>query len=209
VLIGNGCSTLNWSEITVLISVLAIDVTLAVDNVLVMGTVAAKLPTVLRKKAILIGTVAAALFRIVFAIFASKLMAVMGLTLVGGLLLLWVAWKLWREPHDYRISAKESAHVGSLRKAVLQILLADLSMSLDNTLAVAGAARNHFWIMAFGLLLSVGLMGVAANLLAGLVQRHRWISYVGLAIVVYVALNMIWEGTHKIFVAALESCQCL
>jgi YjbE family integral membrane protein len=198
---------IGWSQITVLISVLAIDVTLAVDNALVMSTVAAKLPSDLRKKAILIGIVAAALFRIIFAIFASKLMVVFGLTLVGGLLLLWVAWKLWRELRVERDNGADKNRTGKndsiepkvLHKAVVQILFADISMSLDNTLAVAGAARNHFWIMVFGLFLSVCLMGSAANLLAALVQRYRWLLYIGLAIMVYVALNMIWEGTHKLF----------
>jgi YjbE family integral membrane protein len=197
---------IGWPQITVLISVLAIDITLAVDNALVLGTVAAKLPTAVRKKAILVGIIAAAFFRIVFAIFASKLMVVFGLTLIGGLLLLWVALKLWRElrAEKENVSGEngtvtnESAKPKVLHKAVLQILLADVSMSLDNTLAVAGAARNHFWIMVFGLFFSVCLMGFAANLLAALVKRYRWLSYVGLAIVLYVALNMIWEGTHKI-----------
>lgn len=197
-------ATLHWrvagSQIIVLLSVIAIDLTLAVDNAVVLGTVAARLPIKIRKRVLLIGVVAAAVLRIVFASFASRLLTVLGLTLVGGLLLLWVAWKLWRElraPETPKELRELAAHT-STRQAVIQILVADLSMSLDNILAVAGAARDHYWIMVVGLFLSVVFMAIAANLLAGIMQKHRWISYVGLAIVVYVAVSMIWDGAHKL-----------
>jgi YjbE family integral membrane protein len=200
---------IEWSEITVLLSVIAIDVTLAVDNALVMGTVAAKLPKTLRKKAIFVGTIAAAIFRILFALVASQLLVVFGLTLAGGMLLLWVAWKLWRDiqADKGQFSSEKLSHETdelqsrALHGSVFQIILADLSMSLDNTLAVAATARNHLWIMVVGLVLSVCLTGFAASLLATILQRFRWASYVGLLIVLYVALNMIWEGAHKVLEA--------
>jgi YjbE family integral membrane protein len=192
---------LDWSALVSFFSVLAIDTTLAVDNAVVMGAIAAKLPVHLKRKAIFIGVCAAALFRILFASFAMKLFSIIGLTLAGGILLLWVAWKLWRElrsPPEDQVETQKPPHSILLRQAVWQILLADISMSLDNTLAVTGAARDHFWILVFGLSASVLLMGIAANLLADLIRRHRWISYVGLVIVVYVSLSMIWEGGHQV-----------
>ena len=178
---------------------LAIDVSLAFDNALVIGAVAAKLPIHLRRKAILIGVCAAFVFRILFAGLSLKLLTVVGLTLAGGLLLLWVAWKLWREISGTGLeNAEKGERPQNLRQAVIQILAADISMSLDNTLAVAGAARNHFWILVFGLLASLGLMGIASSFIAKISQRHRWVSYVGLLIVVYVAASMIYDGVHEI-----------
>ena len=183
-------------------SVITIDLTLALDNTVVLGVIAAKLPQSFRFRAILIGTIAAAVFRIIFASFASHLLRVFGLTLAGGFLLLWVAWKLWREIRSAKdpaaakgVPENEFTDVDSdLRQAIWQILLADISMSLDNVLAVAGAAREHMGILVFGLLLSILSMGIVANYLSNLIERHRWISYVGLAIVLYVALSMILEG---------------
>lgn len=191
----------NWLDVSVLLGVIAIDLSLAVDNAVVMGVVAAKLPQDIRRKTILFGVIAAAFFRIIFSTVALRLLSFVGLALAGGFLLLWVAWKLWRELHPSKRSEKPSHLVeskSSFRQAVWRIFIADVSMSLDNVLAVAGTARHHLWIMVFGLTLSVALMSIAANVLAGIIQRHPWISYVGLAIVFYVAVTMILEGGHQV-----------
>ena len=172
-----------------------IDVVLAGDNAVVIGLAAARVPPELRKKVILWGLVAAVALRIAMAVVAVKLLAIIGLTLAGGILLLWVCLRFWRDiraggQHDApKVDAK-----ASVRQAILQILVADLSMSLDNVLAVAGAARDHIDVLIIGLLMSVALMGAAANYIAKLLERYRWISYIGLVIVLYVALNMIWHG---------------
>ena len=193
---------MDWSSLTVFISVIAIDVTLAVDNALVMGIVAARLPVELRRKAILLGVGAAVFFRILLASVAVQLLTIMGLTLAGGILLLWVVWKIWRELKQVSNEAKSlpEKRPEALSQAVGQILLADISMSLDNTLAVAGVARNHYWILVFGLISSVALIGIASTLLAKIISNHKWISYVGLSIVGYVAISMIWEGAHEVLV---------
>ena len=185
-----------------LAQVLMIDIVLAGDNAVVIGLAAARVPAELRRKVILFGLGAAVLLRVGMAIVAVQLMQVIGLTLAGGILLLWVSWRFWRD-----ISGAHSKHHvavdanASLRRAILQITLADVSMSLDNVLAVAGAARDHLDVLAIGLLLSVALMGVAANLIARLLERYRWISYIGLAIVIYVAAAMIWSGSHAVIEA--------
>ena len=201
-----------WSEIVALFSVIAIDVCLAGDNALVVGMAAAGLPDVLRKRAILIGILAAAGMRIIFAIFTMNLLKIVGLMAAGGLLLLWVSWKLWRE---IRAQARTSeiddeeqalADAGSkggsrdktLTQAITQIVVADVSMSLDNVLAVSGAAQNHLWVLVIGLGLSVVLMGIAASVIAKLIHKHRWIAYVGLCVVLYVAVAMIWDGSHAV-----------
>jgi YjbE family integral membrane protein len=182
--------------------VLMIDIVLAGDNAIVIGLAAARVPTKLRRKVILFGLGAAVLLRVAMAVVAVQLMQVIGLTLAGGILLLWVSWRFWRD-----ISGAHSKHHvevdsnTSLRRAILQITLADVSMSLDNVLAVAGAARDHLDVLAIGLLMSVALMGVAANLIARLLERFRWISYLGLAIVIYVALSMVWSGSHAVIEA--------
>lgn len=202
------------SQASALAQVIGIDIVLAGDNAVVVGMAAAGLPKELRARAIMIGIVAAMLMRIGFALVTAQLMTIVGLMVAGGVLLLWVAWKLWRE---LREQAAERAGVDviteedgdavppggqkTLRQAVIQILLADLTMSLDNVLAVAGAAHEHPYIMAFGLILSIALMGVAATWIARLLDRHRWIAYVGLALIVYVALQMIWDGGQAIAVA--------
>ncbi|MBW8709039.1 MAG: TerC family protein [Alphaproteobacteria bacterium] len=183
-----------------LAQVLMIDIVLAGDNAVVIGLAAARVPAPLRKKVILWGLVAAVGLRIVLAVIAVKLMQVIGLRLAGGLLLLWVCWRFWRDirsgahGHD---SPKMDAGA-SLKRAILQIVLADVSMSLDNVLAVAGAAVGHLDVLVIGLLLSVALMGTAANYIAKLLERYRWISYIGLAIVLYVAVSMIWHGGHQV-----------
>ena len=182
--------------------VLMIDVVLAGDNAIVIGLAAARVPHELRRKVILFGLAAAVLLRVAMALVAVQLMQIIGLTLAGGILLLWVSWRFWRD-----ISCKHTKEHGeinagaSLRQAILQITLADVSMSLDNVLAVAGAAREHLDVLVIGLLLSVALMGAAANLIARLLERYRWISYLGLAIVIYVALSMIWSGSHDVIEA--------
>ena len=194
------------SQLQALITVIGIDIVLAGDNAVVVGMAAAGLPRELRAKAIMIGIVAAMLMRIGFALVTAQLMTVVGLMAAGGVLLLWVAWKLWREIREGHAEAAaveaaygetpEAAAVGTktLRQSVIQILIADLTMSLDNVLAVAGAAHDHPYIMAFGLLLSIALMGLAATWIARLLERHRWIAYVGLVLIVYVAIMMIYDG---------------
>jgi YjbE family integral membrane protein len=179
--------------------VLMIDIVLAGDNAVVIGLAAARVPKELRKKVILWGLVAAVALRIAMAVVAVKLLAIIGLTLAGGILLLWVCWRFWR---DIRAGGHTDAPkvdaATSVRRAILQILVADLSMSLDNVLAVAGAARDHIDVLIIGLLMSVALMGAAANYIAKLLERYRWISYIGLVIVLYVALNMIWHGAVEV-----------
>lgn len=192
-----------------LLQVLFIDLVLAGDNAVAVGVVAGGLPADQRKRVIAWGLAAAVLIRIGFAVVASQLMGLIGLLLAGGLLLLWVCWKLWRELRAQALAEEEQAAAvldsdpatepkgaqpKTFRTALVQILVADLSMSLDNVLAVAGAAREHPAILALGLLLSVALMGVAATAIARLLHRHRWIGYAGLLIVLYVALHMIWQG---------------
>jgi YjbE family integral membrane protein len=210
-----------WSEATALLSVIAIDLVLAGDNAVVVGMAAAGLPTEQRRRAVLVGIAAAAGLRIVFAVFATQLLDVIGLLLAGGLLLLWVSWKLWREIQAETArrrfagpehqAAEAHAPVGSapapktLRQAILQIVVADVSMSLDNVLAVAGAARDHVTILVIGLALSVALMGIAATFIAGLLRRFHWISYVGLAIIAFVALRMVYEGGGELFNVAREA----
>ncbi len=202
-----------WAELAALFSVIAIDLVLAGDNAVVVGMAAAGLPTEQRKKAVLIGIAAAAGLRIVFAIFAVQLLNVIGLLLAGGLLLLWVSWKLWREIQAELRRRKAAAAEAegedgaaivpneekTLGQAILQIVIADVSMSLDNVLAVAGAAREHWEVLVIGLALSVALMGVAATFIAGLLKRYHWIAYVGLLIIAYVALRMIYDGGREVF----------
>jgi len=184
--------------------VLMIDVMLAGDNAIVVGALAAGLPPDQRRKVILIGIIAALVLRIVFALVVTQLMQVVGLILAGGLLLLWVAWKMYRELHpahggdtpgdltDDDVSGLTPAK--SFAGAAWAVAVADVSMSLDNVLAVAGAAREHPGILIVGLLLSVALMGIAANILARYIERYRWIAYIGLAVIVYVAVKMIYDG---------------
>jgi len=202
-----------WAELAALLSVIAIDLVLAGDNAVVVGMAAAGLPAEQRKKAVLIGIAAAAGLRIIFAIFAVQLLNVIGLLLAGGLLLLWVSWKLYREiqaeTRRRRAAAAEadgedSAAVAptedkTLGQAILQIIVADVSMSLDNVLAVAGAAREHWEVLVVGLALSVALMGIAATFIARLLKHYHWIAYVGLLIIAYVALRMIYDGGREVF----------
>ncbi|MBH1997988.1 MAG: YjbE family putative metal transport protein [Sphingomonadaceae bacterium] len=195
--------------------VLMIDILLAGDNAIVVGALAAGLPTAQRQKVILIGIIAALVLRIAFALVVSQLMQVVGLILAGGLLLLWVSWKMWRELHPAggsagspEVDGDENSGVRpakSFAAAAWAVALADVSMSLDNVLAVAGAARDHPGILIIGLILSVALMGVAANLIAKYIERFRWIAYVGLAVILYVAAKMIYDGfvDHQVGILTL------
>ena len=181
-----------------LAQVVMIDITLAGDNAVVVGMAVAGLPARQRTRAVALGTVAATLIRVGLSLVAVQMLAILGLTLAGGLLLLWVCWKMYRELRGGAGEVGAAANQKSLRQAVLQIILADLSMSLDNVLAVAGAAHGHMWVLVAGLCLSVVLMAVAASLLARLLQRQRWISWLGLAIVTFVAGRMIFEGSFDV-----------
>jgi len=199
-----------------LLQVVLIDLVLAGDNAIVIGLAAAGLPEAQRGKAILIGIVAATLLRILFAGLTAQILQVIGLLFAGGVLLLWVCWKMWRElrassaePTKAREAAgavAETSPGGSPRKtlaqATWQIIVADVSMSLDNVLAVAGAARDHPWVLVFGLILSVAMMGAAASFIARLLQKHRWIAYVGLIVILYVAVEMTYRGTLDIMKVA-------
>jgi YjbE family integral membrane protein len=202
--------------LSALLQVIMIDLVLAGDNAIVIGLAAAGLPKEQRNKAILMGIIAATVLRIGFAAATTQLLQIVGLLLAGGILLLWVCWKMWRElrtSHAEEIQAEEALEnrdidqdgtisLGAPRKtfaqAAWQIVIADVSMSLDNVLAVAGAAREHPGVLIFGLILSIALMGIAASFIARLLQRHRWIAYVGLAVILYVALEMIYRGAHEI-----------
>ena len=208
---------LTTSALTALGQVVFIDLVLAGDNAIVIGLAAAGLPADQRNKAILVGIAAATVMRIGFAAVTVQLLAIVGLLLAGGLLLLWVCWKMWRELRttaDMEHSGQEAlagedldrsggiaegAPKKSFGQAALQILIADVTMSLDNVLAVAGASREHPWVLVFGLMLSIALMGVAASFIARLLHRHRWIAYVGLAVILYVALDMIWRGANEVW----------
>ncbi|GHC81310.1 TerC family protein [Limoniibacter endophyticus] len=203
--------------LTALSHVIMIDLVLAGDNAIVIGLAAAGLPKDQRTRAILIGIGAATVLRIIFALLTTQLLAIVGLLLAGGILLLWVCWKMWHElrtpQHDFEAAeeALENADLnadgtvagGAPRKtfaqAAWQIVIADVSMSLDNVLAVAGAAREHPAILIFGLALSIALMGLAANFIARLLQRHRWIAYIGLLVILYVALEMIYRGGEEVW----------
>ncbi|RIX99187.1 TerC family protein [Aureimonas flava] len=188
--------------------IIIMDVVLAGDNAIVIGLAVAGLPADQRKKAIFWGIAAATLLRIAFTVVATQLLGIFGLLLAGGVLLLWVCWKMWTElrapEHD---EAGEAALEGAAAKkrktlgqATTQIILADVSMSLDNVIAVAGAAEGHHWtLLAFGLLLSIALMAVAANFIAKLLNRHRWIAYVGLAVILFVAVEMVLKGLVQVY----------
>ena len=189
-----------------------IDLVLAGDNAIVIGLAAAGLPKDQRNKAIAVGIGAATALRIAFASITVTLLKIVGLVLAGGILLLWVCWKMWRElrtPHAQEEAAAEAiSHTDlnkdgviaggaprkTFRQAATQIVVADVSMSLDNVLAVAGASREHPWVLVFGLVMSIALMGLAASFIARLLGKFRWIAYVGLAIILYVALKMIYDG---------------
>ena len=191
-----------------LLQVLMIDLVLAGDNAIVVGALAAGLPSEQRRKVIMIGVLAALVLRVLFALIVSQLLQIVGLILAGGLLLLWVAWKMWRElRHAGESTGSEEIegdeHSGlrpakSFAAAAWAVAVADVSMSLDNVLAVAGAAREHPGILIVGLIAAVALMGVAANAIAKYIERYRWIAYLGLVVILWVALKMIWDGWHDV-----------
>lgn len=202
-------------SIAALLQVILIDIVLAGDNAVVIGMAAARVPKAKRGKVVFWGLAAAVILRVMLATVTASILEIIGLMFAGGILLLWVTWRLWRDITEYQQESEgadtvaavddENGNGGSLfddgastRRAIVQIIIADLSMSLDNVLAVAGAAMNHVWVLGIGLVLSVALMGIAATLIAKLLQRHPWISYAGLIIVLYVALRMIWFGAWEI-----------
>ena len=201
-------STFGAGALAAFVQVLIIDLVLAGDNAIVVGALAAGLPAEQRKKVILLGVVAALVLRIGFALVVSQLLQIVGLILAGGLLLLWVAWRMYREirdnnesPGSPEIEGDEDSGISaakSFASAAWAVAIADVSMSLDNVLAVAGAAREHPGILIVGLVLSVALMGVAANLIAKYIERYRWIAYLGLVVILWVALKMIWDGYHNV-----------
>jgi YjbE family integral membrane protein len=194
--------------LTALVQVLMIDLVLAGDNAIVVGALAAGLPPEQRRRVILIGVIAALVLRVFFALIVSQLLQIVGLILAGGLLLLWVAWKMWRELRHAGESAgsveiEGDEHSGlkpakSFAAAAWAVAVADVSMSLDNVLAVAGAAREHPGILIVGLIAAVGLMGIAANAIAKYIERYRWIAYIGLVVILWVALKMVWDGWHDV-----------
>jgi YjbE family integral membrane protein len=205
----------SMSELTALVNVILVDLVLAGDNAIVVGIAVAGLPAHQRWKVMVFGIAAATVLRIAFAAMTVQLLQIIGLLLAGGLLLLWVCWKMWRElrsgqlvdmargsgPREVAADVATGARPPAqktMRQAVTQIIVADVSMSLDNVLAVAGAAREHAWVLIVGLVLSVAFMGLAAGVIARLLGRYHWIAYVGLAIIFYVALRMIFEGTVDI-----------
>jgi YjbE family integral membrane protein len=186
------------ADLTALAQVLLIDLVLAGDNAVVVGLAVAGLPPADRRRAIAAGIAAATVLRIGLAGVTLSLLDIIGLALAGGLLLLWVCWRMFRELRHKPKAETVVPAQKTLGAAMLQIALADISMSLDNVLAVAGAARSHPWVLVVGLALSVVLMGVAANFIARLLEQWRWISWVGLLIVTYVAVKMIWDGTLQV-----------
>lgn len=194
---------------TAFIQVLLIDLVLAGDNAIVVGALAAGLPADQRRKVILIGVGAALVLRIGFALVVQQLLGIVGLVLAGGVLLLWVAWRMWRDIRsDHGESAGSPEIVGdedsglrpakTFAAAAWGVAIADVSMSLDNVLAVAGAAREHPEILIVGLIFAVAMMGVAANVIAKYIERYRWIAWVGLLVILYVAIKMIWDGWHDV-----------
>jgi YjbE family integral membrane protein len=207
---------LTTEALSAFLQVIMIDLVLAGDNAIVIALAASGLPPDQRNKAILVGIAAATALRIGFASITVWLLAIVGLLLAGGILLLWVCWKMWRELRttEEQSHAAQEALAGqdlnadgtiaggvprkTFAQAAVQIVIADVSMSLDNVLAVAGAAREHPVVLVFGLVLSIALMGIAASFIARLLQRYRWIAYIGLAIIFYVALRMIWEGAWEV-----------
>ncbi|GJL82717.1 MAG: membrane protein [marine bacterium B5-7] len=199
---------LSWQAISAFLQVIAVDLVLAGDNAIVVGLVAASVPAQLRRRVIMVGIIAATIMRIGFALITVQLLQIIGLVLAGGILLLWVCWKLWRELRKSAALSKADGTAPnrqpkSLGQAVFQIVLADISMSLDNVLAVAGIARNEPLVLVFGLTLSVALMAFAASLIARLLEKYSWIAYIGLATILYVALTMIWQGSNEVLAATL------
>jgi YjbE family integral membrane protein len=202
---------LDSSQLVALAQVILIDTVLAGDNAVMVGMAAARVDPRLRAKVIFWGVGGAVVLRIAFAVVATQLLAIVGLLLAGGILLLWVCWKMYR---DIRAAshAVEPAYAGAAATtfpaALLQIVIADASMSLDNVLAVAGAAKGDTVVLVIGLVVAVGFMGLLSHYIAGLLTRHAWISWIGLAVVLYVAIDMIWSGSHQIGCKFVPSSAC-
>ena len=204
------------TEMVELVEVVFVNLVLSADNAIVVGIAVAGLPARNRLRVMAIGIAGATLLRIVFALFTAKLLGIVGLTLAGGLLLLWICWKLWSElrsgrliesqPHEVPVQDPDAAATAApsktMQQAMMQVVVADVSMSLDNVLAVAGVARQDWWVLVFGLTLSVFFMGLAAAVIARLLGRFHWLAYVGLAIIFYVSLQMIYDGTLELAEAA-------
>jgi YjbE family integral membrane protein len=209
---------ISLAELSALLQVVLVDLVLAGDNAIVIAMAAAGLPPEQRGRVLAIGIAAATVLRIVFASVTVQLLQIIGLVFAGGVLLLWVSWKLWRELRQQATQKAAAEGISgfmhgdpsqsvagpekTFRAAVVQIIVADVSMSLDNVLAVAGIARDHGWVLIFGLALSVAFMGFAAAIIAKVLARHHWVAYVGLAVILYVALKMIWEGTLEMLQVA-------
>lgn len=205
---------ISLAELSALVQVILVDLVLAGDNAIVIGMAVVGLPAHQRGRVLMLGIAAATVLRVVFALLTVQLLQIIGLLLAGGILLLWVSWKLWRElraqsqqqhaARNIRALAGsaddevEQAPTKSLRSAVTQIIVADVSMSLDNVLAVAGVARDHLWILIFGLALSIAFMGLAAAFIARVLARNHWIGYLGLAVILYVSVSMIYEGAIQV-----------
>lgn len=205
---------ISFSELSALIQVFIVDLVLAGDNAIVVAMAVAGLPREQRARIMILGIAAATVLRIIFVLLTVYLLQIVGLMLLGGLLLLWVCWKLWNElkeqaqagliaknsdgSADSQLSEGSTSPKKTVRQAVIQIIIADVSMSLDNVLAVAGVARDHTWVLVVGLGLSIAFMGLAAMYIAKLLTRHHWIGYVGLAVIFYVALSMIYEGGKQV-----------
>ena len=208
---------ISMSELSALVQVILVDLVLAGDNAIVIGMAVVGLPAHLRGRVLVLGIAAATGLRVVFALLTVYLLQIIGLLLAGGILLLWVSWKLWRE---LRVQSQQQqaarnikamadgepvegvqAPVKSLRSAVTQIIVADVSMSLDNVLAVAGVARDHLWVLIFGLVLSIAFMGLAAALIARILARNHWIGYLGLVVILYVSVSMIYDGAIQVIQA--------
>ena len=194
-------------ELTAFLQIIVIDIVMSGDNAIIIGMAAAGLPPELRKKAIFWGIIGATVLRIFFALIVVQLLSITGIKVIGGLLLLWVCWRMWQEiragttVEDIEREVEENAKKGppkTLRTAMVNIIVADATMSLDNVLAVAGAARDHLEMLIFGLVLSIALMALTANYIAKLLEKHTWLGYLGLAIIAYVAIQMIWQGTGEV-----------
>lgn len=206
-------------QLIALLQIIAIDVVLAGDNAIVVGLAASRVAPELRARVIYWGIAGAVVLRILFALVTTQLLAIVGLTLAGGILLLWVCWKMYREIRHVPVTALSAAGVGSvsldnpqptmgLSSAIAAIIVADVSMSLDNVLAVAGAAKGNMPILVVGLALSIALMALAANYIARLLKVYPWITWVGFAVILYVALEMIWRGTHEVGCLAVPWTTC-
>ncbi|MBO89346.1 MAG: hypothetical protein CMP14_07485 [Rickettsiales bacterium] len=198
------------SQASAFIQIVLIDIVMSGDNAIIIGMAAAGLPPELRKKAIFWGIIGATVLRIFFAVIVVQLLAIIGIKVVGGLLLLWVCWRMWQEiragvtVEDMEREADEKAQKGppkTMRMAMINIIVADATMSLDNVLAVAGAARDHLEMLIFGLVLSIALMALTANFIAKLLEKHSWLGYLGLAIIAYVAVQMLWQGSAEVYQA--------